>query len=262
MTDIDDASEVSVCVASLNTADATELCVRTALAYAGQHFQLVVGDSGSTDATLRRLRRFEQHGRLTLELAPQGRRHAEWLNHWAATCASRYLVFVDSDMEFLRTGWLREIVDRARSEHAALVTSRLQDLGDQGRTKSGNRLRWAKRPTPWLMLVDTEQFRRLDDAGFGYRQVDDPDRPGGRIVYDTGAYAYQTLEASGMKCVVMPAGWDSCYRHYGGMTWIRRNRARPARRARQALKRRRIWLRLQRARVVCREPARVARTRW
>ncbi len=248
-----------MCVASLDTAAATELCVRTALAYAGRPFRLVVGDSGSTDGTLSRLRRFEQRGWLTLEVAPDGRRHAEWLNHWVANCASRYLVFVDSDMEFLRRGWLTDIVECARATGAAMVTSRLQDLGDLGhRTKDGSPLRWAKRPTPWLMLVDTEQLRGLDDAGFGYRQVDDPERLGGRIAYDTGAYTYAALEARGLTCVAMPDGWDACYHHFGGMTWIRRRRAAPARRVRQALKRRHIWLRLQRARLVCRDPMRAA----
>ncbi|MGZ4735146.1 MAG: hypothetical protein ACXV8R_06035 [Acidimicrobiia bacterium] len=42
--------EVVVHVASLNTAAATELCVRSMRHYAGHEFDLVVGDGGSTAA--------------------------------------------------------------------------------------------------------------------------------------------------------------------------------------------------------------------
>ncbi len=239
-------------VASLNTAAATELCVRTIHKYAGTPFTLVVGDSGSTDRTLPRLRGFEQRGWLTLEEAPEGRRHAEWLNHWVATCTTRYATFVDSDMEFLADGWLADLVARAGESSAALVTSRVQELGDRGhRDRDGTAVRWAPRPTAWLMMVDVAQVRNLD-AGFGFRYADDPDSPGARIAYDTGAFLYAQLAEHGLVCSVMPPGWDACYHHFGGMTWIRQVRATQARRVKQTLKRGHIWLRLQRARLSAR----------
>jgi glycosyltransferase involved in cell wall biosynthesis len=244
------AADVHVHVASLNTAAATELCVRTIHRFAGRPFELVVGDGGSTDGTLPRLRDMEQRGWLRLEVAPEGRRHAEWLNHWFATCPARYAVFVDSDMQFRRDGWLRELVDAAQAHDAAMVTSRIQTLADHTYVDDKGRLvGWAPRPTPWLILVDVARLRGAIDEGFGFRVRKDPDDPTRATAYDTGAAFFEALQAAGFRWATMPDGWAArTYHHFGGMTWIRNRPLHLRRRALQAAKRRRIAVALWRAR--------------
>ncbi len=241
---------VSVYVATLNTKAATELCIRTIRRYAGHPFELVVGDSGSTDGSLDRLRRFERSGWLRLEVAAEGRRHAEWLDHWLGSCPNRYAVFVDSDMEFLRGGWLADLVATAERDHAALVTSRIHDDTRGYVDPQGVSVRWAPRPTPWLMLVDVEQVRTIEGASFGLRKRDDPERPGAKVSYDTAAFLYGQMLEHGMTVSTMPDGWSDCYHHFGGMTWIRaRAGTRPMRRVKQALKGAHIRWRLALARL-------------
>ena len=247
------AADVRMYVASLNTAAATELTLRTIRKYAGYPFDLFVGDSGSKDRSLKMLRRFERAGWLELEVAPRLRRHAEWLDQWVATCPTRYAVFVDSDMEFLRPGWLAELVAVAERERAALVASRIQ-LDERIKINAeGIRVRWAARPSPWLMLVDIEQVRALEIDGatvFGFRAEPDPEWPGGRLGYDTAAFFYAQLVAQGMHVATMPEGWPACYHHFGGMSEFRQNpSSQPFRQQKQAMKAVRVRFRLALARA-------------
>ncbi len=249
--------DVRVHVATLDTAAATELCIRTMHRFAGRPFQLVVGDSGSTDRSLPRLRAFERRGWLRLEVAPEGRRHAQWLDHWVETCPARHAVFVDSDMRFHRAGWLDELVETAVEHDAVLVTSRIQTLDRSYVDKEGRTVRWARRPTPWLMLVDVPRVRAMGSPGFGLRRRDDPTHPGDRIALDTGAALLQEIERAGLPYAVMPEGWsEQTYRHYGGMTWTRgRDDVSRLRHAKQALKNIQIHAALAGARLTCRRPS-------
>jgi glycosyltransferase involved in cell wall biosynthesis len=213
---------VAVHVASYNTAGATELCIRSMRHYAGQDFRLLVGDAGSTDGSLTMLRRFEARGWLELEVAPGGRQHAEWLDRWLARSGARYVVFSDSDVEYLESGWLRDLVDTAEREKAALVCARMQTPPDTfEHPVTGAKRRLAPRPTPWLMLVDTEQVRGRVDASFGYVDVVDPGAYGGKVAYDVGAAYFAALVAAGLTWAEMPPAWQSKFRHFGGLTWLK-----------------------------------------
>lgn len=248
---------VRIHVATLDTAAATELCIRTIHRFAGMPFDLVIGDGGSTDGSLARFRRLERAGWLHLEVAPEGRRHAEWLNVWSQECPARYAVFVDSDMQFLRPNWLADLVAEAERTHAAMVTSRIQRLeGDAHTDRSGKPMRWAPRPTPWLIFVDLEQIRGTVETGFGFRFRDDPDHPGSRIAYDTGAAFFEELQARGLAWSAMPDAWSDCYRHYGGMTWVRNEPMSRSRRVKVFGKGIRIRANLVRARLTSRRPRR------
>jgi glycosyltransferase involved in cell wall biosynthesis len=229
---------VTVHVASLNTKRVTELCIRSMRHYAGRAFQLVVGDAGSTDGSLTMLRRFEARGWLDLEVAAGGRKHAEWLDRWVATSDSRYVVFSDSDVEYLEPGWLRDLVDTAEREHAALVCARMQYPPDRfEHPVTGAKRRLAPRPTPWLMLVDTDQVRGRVDASFAYVDVVDPDAYGGKVAHDVGAAYFAALDAAGLPWAEMPEAWQSKFRHFGGLTWLKGGpEATPKVRARQLAK--------------------------
>ena len=243
---------VRVYSATINTATCIELCVRTARRTAGMDFDLVVGDGGSTDGSLETLRRFEDRGWLTLEIAPEGRRHSQWLNRWLADCPAQFAVFVDSDMRFRREGWLRELVDAANASGAALVTSRIQRANRPTVAADGTKTTWADRPTPWLMLVDVSQVRDVVATGFGYQTHPDPEEPGAEIRYDTGAGFLADLTSCGLGYHEMGEEWSRCYQHFGGMTWIRdKAEIRPMRRLKMKTRGMSAWthLQLERARA-------------
>src|ERR1700737_3559135 len=85
----DDSRTVHVYVASYNTVEATELCIRSMREYAGYPFQLTVGESGSQDGSLTMLMRLKERGWLSLELATQRRIPSEWLEGGGGGTAPR-----------------------------------------------------------------------------------------------------------------------------------------------------------------------------
>jgi glycosyltransferase involved in cell wall biosynthesis len=243
--------KVTVHVASYNTAAATELCVRSARHYAGHPFELVVGDGGSTDGSVAKLTDFARRGWLRLEEAPEGRKHAEWLDHWVQTCATRYAVFCDSDVEFLGLGWLADLVRRAETG-PALVCARMQTPPDEfTHPITGAQRKLAPRPTPWMLLLDLDQVRDRVDASFGYRDEIDPDAFGGKVAYDIGAAYFAAVEAAGLPWAEMDAPFQEKFRHFGGLTWLKMGTSDASTRirARQAAKISLVHAHLWRARL-------------
>jgi hypothetical protein len=214
--------DVTVHVASINTRFATELCIRTMRRYAGHPFRLVVGDCGSTDGSLGLLRDYERRGWLTLEVAPDGRQHAEWLDRWLRDCPTRFAVFCDSDIEFFEPGWLDDMVRAARDNDAAMVCTEL--IPSRARfvhPHTGARRTLGARPAPWLLLVDAQRTRGRLDAGFGYVEVDDPAAFGGIVGYDVGGAFFAGLRAVGFGWVQLPDAFRSKYHHFSGLSWRR-----------------------------------------
>lgn len=243
---------VTCFIANLNTARATELCIRSMRQFAGIEFELVVGDCGSTDGSLTVLSRMQERGWLDLQIAPRGRGHADWLAEWATTCRTRYALFSDSDVEFQGDAWLRDFVDRAQSTGAALVCGRMQHGSEcyvHPVTQAERRL--APRPTAWLFMLDLDQVRGRVEPDFEYREVEDFRAFGGKVAYDTAAWYFKHLTDAGLTWEEMPASWQSKYHHFGGLTWLGPGRAGAAWRvrARQAAKLVIVERHLRRARL-------------
>ncbi len=220
-TDANEA-DVSVHVASINTRFATELCIRTMRQFAGHPFRLFVGDCGSTDGSIDMLRSFEARGWLDLEVAPNGRMHAEWLDKWLRECSTRYAVFVDSDIEFFEPGWLGDMVAAARTNDAALVCAQM--LPERARyvhPHTGAKRTLGARPAPWLLLVDMERVRGRVDASFAYVDVVDPEAFGGKVGYDVAGAYFAALRDEGLGWVEMPESFRAAYRHFSGLSWRR-----------------------------------------
>jgi len=234
-----DDRSVTAYIANLNTARVTELCIRSMRQFSGDSFSLVVGDCGSTDGSLRMLERFANEGWLELQIAPNGRTHADWLDRWLQQCPTRYALFSDSDVEFTGERWLTDMVDTAQRSGAALVCGRMQHGAEtfvHPVTRAERRI--APRPTAWLFMIDTEQVRGRVDATFEYLEVEDFEAFGGKVAYDTGAWFFKELCDAGLSWAEMPGWWQHKYHHFGGLTWLGPTRSGPAWRvrARQAAK--------------------------
>jgi hypothetical protein len=208
-------------LASYNTAEATELCVRTMIGRAGYPVRVTVGDCGSRDGSLEMLQRLADRDVIDLEVAPDGRAHPEWIDRWVQACDARYALISDSDVEYRRSGWLREMVDAATGSDAALVATRIQAVGGVAYTHpaTGARRTLAARPEPWLMLIDVEQVRGRIGTSFAYRDEVQPD--GTKVAYDTAAAWFRDLDAAGLRWVEMPSDFRRAYRHFGSLSWQR-----------------------------------------
>ena len=190
---------------SLNTAPRPSCASGRCATTPGHDFDLVVGDGGSTDGTLAMLRDFERRGWLTLDVAPGGRKHWEWLDLWVR----------DLPGPLRRVLRLRRRVPAARAgsptgRRGVATRSRAHVRGDavaaapSSGTPPPARPRRSARPRPWLFLLDLEQVRgRVDDElplprGGGSRRV----RRQGRVRRRRGVL--RGAAAAGLAWTEMP----------------------------------------------------------
>jgi Glycosyl transferase family 2 len=211
---------VAVYVASLNTAHATELCIRTMREYASYPFRLTVGDSGSTDGTLEMLSDFRERGWLDHESQP-GWHHWQWLEHWRHQRNEPYAVFVDSDVQFRRRGWLRQLVECAVLSRSAVVAATIEQEvhGFTHETLHKPIVRLARRPSAHLLLIETARMPPVVNL-FAGRTLEAPALPEGFIHYDVGGWLLEELEQRRVPWSVMPWLYRFSYRHYGGLSWV------------------------------------------
>ena len=155
--------ELTVVIPTYNRAELVVRAVRSALDQTFADIEVVVVDDGSTDDTVERLARIDDRRLRVVRQGRGGRTAAR--NRGAATAASPFLVFLDSDDEVL-PGW-------AAALHADLAK------GGVGIASCGAE-----------MLVDKawrgeskQEIRRPRDYGF---------RPGVNALFLTGAFAMRT----------------------------------------------------------------------
>jgi hypothetical protein len=217
MTDADPS--VAVYVASFQTCAATELCVRSIHEYAGLPLALTVGDSGSTDGSLEMLQGLRSRGWLELEVAVGGRQHADWIDDWLSRSAADFAVFVDSDVEFRRHGWLAEMAATGLRQRAALVYADFVDeQPDFVEPVGATTVRLAGRPGPWLLLVDVSLAARVGSS-FRFHAEHTDAVPEGVIAYDVGARFFLDARRAGLACAGMPRSFTRAFHHFGGLSW-------------------------------------------
>ncbi|MHB8328240.1 MAG: glycosyltransferase [Acidimicrobiales bacterium] len=217
MAEIADTARIHV--ASAQTNPVTELCIRTIHRFAGYPFQLHIGDVGSGDGSVEMLRELSNRGWITLEISLGWRQHAEWLDQWLANCDVRFAVFVDSDVAFLKEGWLRELVDAAVSNDAVLVCAEFSnEEANYRHPTTGQAMRLARRPSAHLMLLDVP---RVKDVGVSFAPVieQDPSLPEGIRSFDVGGRFYEETLHRGLLSSSMPASYLTSFKHFGGLSW-------------------------------------------
>lgn len=210
---------VRVHVASANTRRVTDLCIRSIRRFAGYPFELVVGDCGSIDGSIEMLRRYEDAGWLRLDVSRGWPLHHDWIDKWVRSCAARYAVFVDSDVEFRGRGWLADLVATTRNTGAALITAEFgPEVKNFVHPVTGELMRQAARPQLWVLLLDIDQVRDVRTS-FAAVLEERKDLPEGRITYDTGALYFSELQRRGLAWAAMPPSFLRKARHFGGLSW-------------------------------------------
>lgn len=213
------STDVTAYVASFNTRLDTELCLRT-LRSTAPGVPVIVGDSGSRDGSLEMLGRFARRRWIQLELAPEGRMHGEWLDHWISTCRTPYAVFVDSDVELLRPGWLDEMLNGALATNSAIAYADFLPADPHIFDKRFNvTVNSPARPGPWLMLVDVAAIRSLNST-FKFVAVPDESADNGARWYDVGAKMLEDLISAGLGHSKIDS-LDGAFIHFGGRSWNR-----------------------------------------
>jgi hypothetical protein len=211
-------SDVTLFIASYNTQPATELAVRSAHRFAGYPFTLIVGDSASRDGSSEMLKNLERQGLLQLVSVSSQRKHAEWLDWFLLHCPTRIGVIIDSDIEFLKNGWLVDFIEVLYNQGAAFVGGESTPEEPKFVTADGDPIHLMPRnAAPWLMALDVDKVRSLSCSFIERREgLDASDLP---LFYDVGGFAQKLASDAGFPVVVMPSTYRVKYRHFTGLSW-------------------------------------------
>jgi glycosyltransferase involved in cell wall biosynthesis len=220
--------DVTIVCATRNGCDAVRLTLSSLRQFTPEPHHILVADNGSTDGTREYLQSLNW-----IELFRRDpRRHAsghgatlDWLMRKVTT---RYALTLDSDVVFLRSGWLSDLRTLLESRAAAAVGELESGVG-------GYRSRLA----PYVLLFDTEQVRALRTSFKPCVLINDPaevDRwrrrgPSENLsyaelrgyrsaaFYSTGAMLFERMVESGVRWAATPLRTRRKYRHLGHMSW-------------------------------------------
>lgn len=206
---------LTVYVASFNTVGYTELCIRSLHRYADVPFHLVVGDSESLDGSREMLQELADEGWLELQTSPTRREHGHWLDDWLASARTEYVVFCDSDIQFLRSGVLSALV-RAADSGAAIASERVLPGGHYQDWRAPTFV--LPRPAPWLLIANAPALRSLDTSFVRTIHLSDQ-HPEGQMTYDVGARLYERALEAGMRHESLGWRFRRRYRHFGNASW-------------------------------------------
>ena len=200
--------DTTIWIASINTAWNTEWCLRSPQVRDAEDPYRVVGDCRSTDRTLPMVVRMARLGVVDdIKLAPRGRTHAGWIDHWLSTCPTDYIVLLDSDVEVRLDGWLADL-HRVRSEHEAAFVTVIMEEQRPEITKPG--VTMARRPTVYCMLLDVAKILAV---GRSFEEWYD-----GAIGYDVAAWLFVGILDANVPYAVMPENWLPAVKHYEAMS--------------------------------------------
>ena len=102
---------VSIVIVNFNGRELLRQCLLTLLDTDYPNYEVVVVDNGSTDGTLAEMdASFGSDSRITFVRNRENVGHAEGCNIGAGMTTGRYIVFLDSDIEFETENWLSELV--------------------------------------------------------------------------------------------------------------------------------------------------------
>ena len=156
--------DVTIVCATRNGGDAVRLTFESLRRTTVAPLRVLVADNGSVDGTremLGGLDWIELHRRRPGRHAPGHGATLDWLVRKVTT---RLVLTLDSDVVFLRRGWLEEL-------RAALDRSGAIAVGELEPAVGGYRARLS----PALLLLDTERLRALRCSFRSYVRIDDPD---------------------------------------------------------------------------------------
>jgi glycosyltransferase involved in cell wall biosynthesis len=220
--------DVTILLATRNGADVVRLTLSSLRRFTPEAYRVIVADNGSTDGardylgSLDWIEIFDRDPRRALTS------HGATLDWLARKVRTRYFLTLDSDVVFLRRGWLSDLREVIEKRGAVAVGEFEPGLG-------GYRSRLA----PYVLLLDTKRFRALRCSFRSCVLMSDPADvrrwhrrppsenldfaelcayPSGAF-YSTGAMLFERIVQSGLDWVSTPPQIRRKYDHLGHMSW-------------------------------------------
>jgi rhamnosyltransferase len=151
--------ETSILIPTKNGAQDIEACLRAI--YAQKHvgpFEVLVVDSGSTDATLRIVRQYPAR---VEQIPPEAFHHARTRNAVAALASGEFLVFLSQDAIPASPTWLMALLKNFEDSRVGAVYGRQLPKPDSG---------WERRSVFSALYGDARVVKMpMDGVGLGYK---------------------------------------------------------------------------------------------
>jgi hypothetical protein len=189
---------------------------------------MLVADNGSTDGTLEYLSSLDWIELFTRGSGRTAMSHGAALDWLAQNVVTRYFLTLDSDVVFLRRGWLSDLLEIRRQADAVAVGEYEPGFGA-----------YRPRLAPYLLLLDTERFRAVSISFEPCAVIRDPAearrwrsrgntehmsyselrRYRSATFYSTGAMLFEGIVETRMRWVDTPLPVRLKYQHLAHMSW-------------------------------------------
>jgi glycosyltransferase involved in cell wall biosynthesis len=206
---------VRVHITTVDTALATELTVRSIVACTDAPYELVVYDN-STDETGLMIESFAARGWLRHERTTGS--HAEFLDRSVPSCPAQFGVFLHSDVEILRKGWLRRLLAFRERTDAAMVVARIGQEIPGYREPFGRIVRNIGAVDTSVMVFETAKVTEVESS-FAFWKEETAEVPEGMRIADVGGMYYRDLLRRGLVVAALPLRLELDYRHWRNLSW-------------------------------------------
>lgn len=220
--------DVTILCATCDGGDAVRLTLSSLRQFTPEPYQLLVADNGSTDGTREYLAALDWLELFNRDPRRSASSHGATLDWLVRRVKTRYFLTLDSDVVFLRRGWLSDLRETLERRGVATV----------GEFEPGVEA-YRPRLAPHVMLIDSDRFRALRCSFRACVMIGDRAeicrwrrrRPSENLSYEelrtyrtgafysTGARFFERMVESGLPWAATPLRIRRMYRHLGHMSW-------------------------------------------
>jgi glycosyltransferase involved in cell wall biosynthesis len=220
--------DVTILCATRNGGAAVRLTLSSLRRFTSGRYRLLIADNGSTDGTREYLSRLDWIELFKRDPRRNGTSHGAALDWLAQKVTTRYFLTLDSDVVFLRRGWLDELHDALNKDGRTAV----------GEFESGID-RYRPRLAPHVLLLNTDRFRalrcsfescvlfssRADVRRWQQRPATqnldyaEMGKYPSAVFYSTGALLFERMLETGARWSVTPVRTQRKYQHLRHMSW-------------------------------------------
>ncbi len=221
--------EVTIFISSFNTRLPLQLTIESLTRHTSYtNYHLLIGENASTDGSVEYLESLQGTLPITVIKSPKPKMHGDWLNEIYQTVKTPYWFAIDSDMLFLGSDWLEDMlrVMEAQPDLFLLCGQTLQGNTDYVEPVGHETIDSGPRPSAWLLCIRTT-LRDQMKADFNF-VVDKTDPvTGKKFCYDVGGKVTATMDTNNLRHAAMPR-WFLCkYYHYSNLSWATRESSEP-----------------------------------
>ncbi len=213
--------EVTIFMSSFGTRYPMQLTIESMMRTTKYpNFRFLIAENGSTDGSREYLEGLQGKYPMDIISVSEPKMHKDWLNEVYQTIKTPYWLAVDTDMLFLGSDWLTDIIRvmEADPELYLLAAEKCKATYGMVEPVGHEVIDGGERFSTWLFCIRTS-LREYVQTDFAF-VVDHIDPNNGRkFCYDVGGKLLAEAQAKGIKTAYMPKQFLCKYHHFGSLSW-------------------------------------------